>query len=299
MAEIRCCLCQGAEWPLIEKGCACSGNSSLVHPDCLAKQAERQAKEKKYDAWSTCDACKEKFTGRTRDKLAERMKDLGIRLHKMGNYRRAQKILRRVYKEMQEVFGAKHHKTLMTASHLAECFYDDGEYTKAEKKARRVVGGFQKVLPPGDPDLLTSKIFLAKCLYVQVKYREAEQIQRDVLKTQKKLMGLKDAGTRQSAKDLACTLKALGEYEEAYEIVREVHLTETELLGPENPNTVKSAHSLEFLSHRLDTHDGQQARQQCSGGYPSSPNKRKRREQPQLKATHKAKGDTVCHKKQK
>jgi tetratricopeptide (TPR) repeat protein len=257
MAEIRCCLCQGAEWPLIEQGCACSGNSSLVHLDCLAKQAERQAKEKKYDAWSTCDACKEKFTGRTRDKLAESMKDLGIRLHKMGNYRQAQKILRRVYKEMQEVFGAEHHKTLMTESHLAECFYDDGEYTKAEKKARRVVEGFQKVLAPGDPDLLTSKIFLAKCLYVQVKYREVKQIQHDVLETQKKHLGFKDAGTRQSAKDLACTLKSLGEYAEADEIMREVHSVETGLLGPENPNTVRSANYLEFLSHRLDTHDGQ------------------------------------------
>ena len=299
MAQIRCCLCQGAKRPLVEKGCACSGNSSLVHLDCLAKQAESQAEEEKYDAWSTCDACKEKITGRTRDKLADSMKDLGIRLHKMGNYGQAKEVLHRVYNEMQKVLGPKNHNTLMTASHLAECFYDDGEYTKAEEKARMVVEGFQKVLPPGNPDLLTSKIFLAKCLYVQVKYREVEQIQRDVLETQKKLLGFKDAGTRQSAKDLACTLKSLGKYAEAYEIVRQVHSVETELLGPEDPNTVRSAHYLEFLSHRLDRHDGQQARQQCSGGCPPSPNKRKRRQQPLLEATHKAEGDTVRHKKQK
>jgi hypothetical protein len=63
--------CEGKlEGLLLSTGCACSGPTSVAHISCLAETATHNV-----DSWTVCPACKQKFAGECKLRLARARED--------------------------------------------------------------------------------------------------------------------------------------------------------------------------------------------------------------------------------
>ena len=69
--DAECNICLERDDLLIPLGCACRGKSAYGHLACRAKAAMSRGIQE-WDAWHTCDTCKQDFTGAMQLGLARR-----------------------------------------------------------------------------------------------------------------------------------------------------------------------------------------------------------------------------------
>ncbi len=234
-----CIICLDSSPPPIQSGCACRGDSGLVHIACLVRAATSQQAQRGNDVWQKCQTCKQYYTGAMQTGLAEAWRsrvagqaaesaerlaaesNLAMSLLDQGKAVEAEPMFQRLHEVEMRVLGAEHRNTLTSAGNLATSLFGQGKYAEAERIEREVLGVRKRVLGAAHPYTLMSAGNLAESLSKQGKYAEAERIQREVLEVRKRVLGAEHPDTLMSAGNLAMSLFSQGKYADAERIERE------------------------------------------------------------------------------
>lgn len=71
MPRVMCYICTGSKKRPNKTMCACKGDASFAHAECLVKFAQTQSKFGRQNVWYECGICKKFYTGEVRGRLAE------------------------------------------------------------------------------------------------------------------------------------------------------------------------------------------------------------------------------------
>ena len=142
-----CFVCLGTSPSPIQSGCACRGAAGMAHLCCRVEAAEALVEQKSSaEWWWTCQTCKQQFTDKMRDGLAnawwsqvcDRAEDdderldaagnLAVSLSDQGKFDEAEKMQREVLAVRKRVLGAEHPDTLSTAVNLAASLKRQGKH---------------------------------------------------------------------------------------------------------------------------------------------------------------------------
>lgn len=202
MATNQCCICEKNTLPLIEKGCACSKTSGLVHIACLVKLADRECRKGSYAVWSRCDGCNTKFTDSTAQKILLTALHFAKFFYHNEKYRKAENVSRRVVKGLQNVLSPSDPDLIKAKIFLAQSLGVQRNYEQMEPIQRDVVETQKKLLGLQHADTRKSAKDLACLLADLGKYKEADKIVREVLVVEMKELGEEHPNTVQSVQYL-------------------------------------------------------------------------------------------------
>ena len=194
----------------------------------------------------------EKLTDRGRDPLDWARVQFAIAdvLYYQGKYPDAERLLREVIKEREQLVGQENSETLKARYWLAVVLSVQGKNAEAESEDRAVIKLQEKVLGAEHPEPLRTRKNLVATLLDQGKYAEAEAECREVLKISEKVLGPEDPDTLKMRMDLALAFAYQGKYAEAEAEERGVIKLQTKVLGPEHPDTLVTRGNLAVVLHQ-------------------------------------------------
>ncbi|KAF6804524.1 Kinesin light chain 5 [Colletotrichum sojae] len=162
----------------------------------------------------------------------------------LGNYSKAEVIVRQAVSTWTEILGQEHPSTLTSMANLASTFWNQGRWKEAEELNVQVMETRKRVLGEEHPNTLASMANLASTYRNQGRWKEAEELDVQVMETRKRVLGEEHPSTLTSMANLASTYMNQGRWKEAEELqVKELSICST-VLGEEHPSTLTSMGNL-------------------------------------------------------
>ena len=252
-----CIICLDEEPPPIQSGCACRGDAGLAHVACRMEAAvHRHESTKSVDRWSTCGTCGQMFSGAMQIGLAEswwaKVRDLpednlqrraasvilSSALQHIGEYARAEAMLRDNLAVQRRFHGPHHQAILVLQTSLANSLTSQGKHADAEVLFRKILRTQRRVLGPENPATLRTSAMLTTALVAQGKHADAEAMYQQVLTVLRRVLGPEHPDTLLSSMNLATSIDSQGRYADAEAMYREVLAVQRRVFGPEHPTTL-------------------------------------------------------------
>jgi serine/threonine protein kinase/Tfp pilus assembly protein PilF len=184
---------------------------------------------------------------------------LGRGLRQLGHYNKAQPLLEKARKELEEALGTDHLDTLASKFSLAELYLDQGKYERAEPLLQEVLQGFTAQRGPDHPDTLNCKNSLAALYQEQGKYKQAEAILQEILQRELEKPASDHPDTLGSKNNLAMLYIDQGKYGQAETLLREVLQACKDAKGADHPHTLTSKNNLAMLYSKQGNYDKAEA----------------------------------------
>jgi CHAT domain-containing protein/Tfp pilus assembly protein PilF len=170
---------------------------------------------------------------------------------KMGEYAKAEPLLKEALRIRQKVLGPEHRDTATNLNNLGLLFLTMGEYAKADPLFQEALRIRQKVLGPEHPNTATSLNNLALLYLDMGEYAKAEPFYQEALRIYRKVLGPEHPNTAQSLNNLASLYMDMGGYAKAEPLYQEALRIRQKVLGPEHPDTATSLNNLAALYHDM------------------------------------------------
>ncbi|KAF6806860.1 Kinesin light chain 5 [Colletotrichum plurivorum] len=208
-----------------------------------------------FETWQQCQTLMphiqpllDKQPSEERDQLewSKLLTNVSWYLVMLGNFSRAEVIVKQAVSTQTEILGQEHPDTLTSMANLASTFWNQGRWKEAEELEVRVMETSSTVLGEEHPDTLTSMANLALTVWNQGRWKEAEELNVRVMETRKTVLGEEHPSTLMSMANLAATFRNQGRWKEAEELNVRVMETRKAVLGEEHPDTLTSMHNLAF-----------------------------------------------------
>jgi tetratricopeptide (TPR) repeat protein len=172
------------------------------------------------------------------------MMQFGQSMTAQGDYRRAEKMFRRLADILVMAQGRDGKDLQSVFMWLAYALRNDGKWNEAEILEREVLAKRQRVLGLEHPDTIDASASLASTLLHQGKWKEAEVLHREVLARSQRVLGPEHPDTIHASADLASTLQHQGKWSEAEVLERDVLAMRQRILGLEHPYTIRASNNL-------------------------------------------------------
>jgi serine/threonine protein kinase len=169
---------------------------------------------------------------------------MGTTYWTLGEFSKAEPLLRRAWESRRDALGPQHHDTLNTMHSLALVLKDQGKLAEAATIQRQVLEARRRILGPEHSSTLTAMNTLVQVLLAQGKFAEAETMQRGVLEAQLRILGPDHPETLIATSNLALALQGQDKSTEAERIQRQVLDAYRRVFGPEHPYTLISMNCL-------------------------------------------------------
>jgi tetratricopeptide (TPR) repeat protein len=185
----------------------------------------------------------------TRDRIGKDLKDqpaveaelastVGEVYRELGQYKEAEKMLRRALDLRLRSLGQEENLTLaQSLSDLSPALWNQGKFAEAELLQRRALEIRTKLAGPDDLSVAESLQDLGCILSARVKVAEAEMMFRRALEIRKKVPGSDQVEVAQSLAGVAHMLNAQGRWKEAEALFREILDIYRKVFGPRHPLT--------------------------------------------------------------
>ena len=152
---------------------------------------------------------------------AQRLEILGRLFCAVGDYPRAEELLRDGLRWREDTLGTDDARTLQTAGVLAEALLGRGFPDEARTLAARSVRGLCAALPADDPAVLQARQTLGRVDTASSRLEEAREILSDVLARRRRVLGAAHEDTLKSAVALAHVAFDLGRADEGASLMLE------------------------------------------------------------------------------
>ncbi|KAF6788995.1 Kinesin light chain 5 [Colletotrichum sojae] len=208
-----------------------------------------------FETWQQCQTLMphiqpllDKQPSEERDQLewSKLLTNVSWYLVMLGNYSRAEVIVRQAVSIRTEILGQEHPSTLTSMADLALTYMNQGRWKEAEELEVRVMEMNKTVLGEEHPDTLTSMANLASTYRYQGRWKEAEELEVRVMEMDKRVLGEEHPHTLTSMANLASTYRNQGRWKEAEMLNVRVMERRKRVLGEEHPSTLTSMHNLAF-----------------------------------------------------
>ncbi|HXP59167.1 MAG TPA: serine/threonine-protein kinase, partial [Dongiaceae bacterium] len=153
---------------------------------------------------------------------AELLNTLGNVYMELGEYARADAMIRQALALRKSVFGKKHPRVADSLHDLGALLRNQGRPVEAEALFRQALAMRRELLGNERPEVASSLDALGVALWGQGKFPEAEEIHRQALALRKRLFGDEHVAVAVSLHNLASALLMEGKYPEAEAIFRQV-----------------------------------------------------------------------------
>ncbi|KAF6806923.1 Kinesin light chain 5 [Colletotrichum sojae] len=206
-----------------------------------------------FETWQQCQTLMphiqpllDKQPSEERDQLewSKLLTNVSWYLVMLGNYSRAEVIVRQAVTIRTEILGQEHPSTLTSMANLASTYRNQGRWKKAEELGVRVMETKKTVLGEEHPDTLASMNNLASTYRSQGRWKEAEELQAKELEICARVLGEEHPDTLTGMNNLASTYRNQGRWKEAEELFVRVMETTSMVLGEEHPHTLTSMGNL-------------------------------------------------------
>jgi hypothetical protein len=175
-------------------------------------------------------------------------------LHTRGEPRPARPLFERALELYQQLLGADHPDTLISASNLALDLAMLSEHAAARQLDEDTLARRRRVLGDDHPHTLTSANNLALDLAMLSEHAAARQLNQDTLTRSRHVLGDDHPDTLTSANNLANDLRALGEHATARQLDEDTLTRSRHVLGNDHPDTLDSANNLTVDLANLGEH---------------------------------------------
>ncbi len=169
---------------------------------------------------------------------------LGQTYQGLGDYARAEALLRRALADRTAALGPAHPDSLRTRNHLASVHLDAGRSAEALALYREALDLAGATLGPDDPVSLGCRANLANAQLDTGRIAEAMAMHEDVLRRRLTVLGPDHPDTLASRQNLAIALRAAGRPAEAVALDRLTVERMTVVLGPDHPDTLRCRSNL-------------------------------------------------------
>ena len=193
-------------------------DTKMLH-EILDKTAERVAKDLKTQPEVEAELCN----------------TIGNVYEELGDYPRAEAIIRQALTLRTNLFGEKHVRVADSLMDLGNVRRDRGHATEAEVLYRRVLAMRRDLLGNQTPEVATALNNLGTALLDQGELIKAEQIYREALALRKQLFGEEHLEVALSLHNLGNVLLMEGKNAEAESLFRAALALRRKLLGNEHP----------------------------------------------------------------
>jgi len=185
---------------------------------------------------------------------AEIRSTLGKTYLKLGEYGKAELMLREALHLRESLFGETNELTASSLNDLARALVSQvgRKPTESESLARRALAVRRHLFGQEHVEVALSYYVLASALFWQGRYAEAEAMYRQTVLMRKKLLGNEHSEVASSLDNLALTLSAQGRPAEAETALREALQGQRKTLGEVHPDV---ANTLGLLALVLEAQD--------------------------------------------
>jgi serine/threonine protein kinase/tetratricopeptide (TPR) repeat protein len=166
---------------------------------------------------------------------AELLNTLGNVYRELGEYAKADAMLRQALALRKSVFGEKDPRVADSLHDLGALLSDQGKPAEAEALFRQALAMRRELLGNEGPEVANSLDALGVALSGQSRFPEAEEIHRQALALRKRLFGEEHLDVAASMHNLASALLWEGKRSEAETSFRQVIAMRKKLLGNEHP----------------------------------------------------------------
>ena len=166
---------------------------------------------------------------------AELLNTLGNVYRELGDYPKADAMIREALALRKSVFGEKHPRVADSLHDLGALLRDQGKPADAETLFRQALAMRRELLGIEHPEVANSLDAIGVALSDQGKLPEAEDFHRQSLALRKKLFGEEHVDVAGSLHNLGTVFLMEGKYPEAEAIFRRVIATRKQLLGDVHP----------------------------------------------------------------
>ncbi|KAJ5004741.1 hypothetical protein K4K57_012041 [Colletotrichum sp. SAR 10_99] len=205
----------------------------------------------KFETWQQCHTLmphvqpvldKAPLDERDQLKWSELLANVSWYLLMIGNYSKAEALVKEAVRIRLERQGGEHPNTLTSMANLALTYSYQRRWSEAKELEVRVMKTRKSVLGEEHPDTLTSN--LASTYKKLDKWKEAEELGVKVMELSSKVLGAEHPDTLTSMANLASTFWKQGRWKEAEELFARMTETFKRVLGEEHPNTLTSMANL-------------------------------------------------------
>jgi tetratricopeptide (TPR) repeat protein len=170
----------------------------------------------------------------------------------MGEYARAEPLLRQALEIAKEALGEGHPEYARGLNNLAVLYQGMGDFARAEPLFRQAMEIKKKVLGEGHPDYAQGLNNLAELYQDMRDYARAEPLIRQALEIKKKVLGEGHPDYAQSLNNLAGLYWAMGEYARAEPLLRQALEIKKKVLGEGHPDYAASLNNLAAVYQDMD-----------------------------------------------
>lgn len=175
---------------------------------------------------------------------AELRSTLGEVYQELGEFKKAEKMLRRALQLRTELLGEQNLTVAQALSDLSPALWNQGNLNEAETLQRRALGIRTRFL--GETNLAVAESFqdLACILSGQSRMSEAEKTFRQALEIRRRLLGNDRVEVADSLSGVANMLNSQGQWAAAESMFRETLELDRKLLGARHPKTAGALNGL-------------------------------------------------------
>jgi tetratricopeptide (TPR) repeat protein len=178
---------------------------------------------------------------------ATRLNDQAGSLENKGDYKGAERLLRRALAITEKALGPDHFDTAESLNNFALLLKHKGDYERAEPMYRRALAIYEKILGFEHPEIATTLNNLASLLKAKGDNEEAELLYQRALKINENVLGPDHPDTAQSLINLALLFKRKGDYEKAESMYHRALEINKKAFGFEHPETAATLNKLAGL----------------------------------------------------
>ena len=165
-------------------------------------------------------------------------------LRSQGNFQAAHDLDTVTLGEQQEVLGADHPSTLLTAGSLGGDLRGLGRYHAALNLDEETYGRLRDLLGPDDPNTLSGANNLAVDLRLVGDSFRARELDQETLSYRRVVLGTDHPYSLHSAAMLASDLRNAGDYESSVELLQQTYERYLAVLGEDFVDTLRTGKSL-------------------------------------------------------
>lgn len=224
--------------------------NDFLQKDLLGAADPRNTPNREITVREVLDTAAERIAGKFEDELlveASIQATLGGTYLCLGQYRSAERHVKRAYELQRAELGAEDPSTLSSMNLLARSYRAEGRYDEAEPLFIETLEARRRVLGEDHEDTLQSLNNLAHLYSRQGRYSEAEPLYVEALEVFRRVLGEEHIGTLTVMNNLGLVYKRQHRYDEAEPLCLKTLELRRRTLGEEHPYTLTAMNNLASL----------------------------------------------------
>ncbi len=175
------------------------------------------------------------------------MNNLGTLYQAMGDYRRAEPLLRRATEILENAVGEEHPDYAGSLNNLAVLYQDMGDHRRAEPLLRQAMEILEKAVGEDRPDYASSLNNLGALYRERRDYPRAEPLLRRAMEIRKKALGEDHSDYASSLNNLGTLYQEMGDYRRAEPLLERAMEIRKKAVGEDHPDYAISLNNLGTL----------------------------------------------------